>query len=127
MASSRAVDPCTLALAVASRPFVGARTSCPLAGGQVMAGRSCRRPGRGWPPILLLAAFAAKTQQERVERFYAFKSHHTQFKTNLSYENLGSDATIGKPQRVHHMRRRLYIPVFQIRMEKMKEVRHPPL
>ncbi|RWV82045.1 hypothetical protein GW17_00056486 [Ensete ventricosum] len=58
--------------------------------------------GHGWPP-LLLAAFVAKTQQERVERFYAIQSHHTQFKTNLSHENLGSDTTIGKPQRVHHM------------------------
>ncbi|RWW55097.1 hypothetical protein BHE74_00038281, partial [Ensete ventricosum] len=54
------------------------------------------RPCRGWPP-LLLAAFTAKTQQERVERFYVIQSHHTQFKTNLSHENIGSDTTVGKP------------------------------
>ncbi|RWW39434.1 hypothetical protein BHE74_00055242, partial [Ensete ventricosum] len=76
------------------------------------AGRPCIGVGRGWPPILL-AAFAMKTQQEHVERFYAIQSHHTQFKTNLSHENLGSNTTVGKPQ--------------QIRMEKMKEVKRPPL
>ncbi|RZS17264.1 hypothetical protein BHM03_00049388, partial [Ensete ventricosum] len=32
----------------------------PLAGGQAMVGRPYRRPSRGWPPILLLAAFVAK-------------------------------------------------------------------
>ncbi|RWW17489.1 hypothetical protein GW17_00018581 [Ensete ventricosum] len=58
-----------------------------LAWGQAVAGRP-----------LLLCAFAAKTQQERVERFYMIQSHHTQFKTNLSHENLGSDTTIRKPQ-----------------------------
>ncbi|RWV86766.1 hypothetical protein GW17_00051298 [Ensete ventricosum] len=45
-----------------------------------------------------------------------------QFKTNLSHENLGSDTTVGKPTAG-----RSYIPVFQIRMEKMKEVKRPPL
>ncbi|RWV77774.1 hypothetical protein GW17_00061359, partial [Ensete ventricosum] len=60
------------------------------------------RAGRGWRP--LLTAFAAKTQQERVERFYAIQSHHTQFKTSLSHENLVSDTIVGKPQREHHMR-----------------------
>ncbi|RWW43871.1 hypothetical protein BHE74_00050421 [Ensete ventricosum] len=68
--------------------------------------------GRGWPP-LLLTAFAAKMQQERVELFYMIQSHRTQFKTNLSHENLGSDTTVGKPQ--------------QIQMEKIKEVKRPPL
>ncbi|RRT46530.1 hypothetical protein B296_00021237 [Ensete ventricosum] len=81
--------------------------------------------GHGWPP-LLLAAFATKTQQEHIQRFYVIQSHHTQFKTNLSHENFGSDTTIGKPQREHHMRR-LYIPVFQIWMEKMKKVKRPHL
>ncbi|RRT76855.1 hypothetical protein B296_00006327 [Ensete ventricosum] len=37
-----------------------------LAGGQAMASRPCRWHGCGWPRILLLDAFAAKTQQERV-------------------------------------------------------------
>ncbi|RWV90685.1 hypothetical protein GW17_00047092 [Ensete ventricosum] len=46
------VDPLQGALATVSHPLVG---------GQDMAARPCRRPGRGWPPILLLAAFAAKT------------------------------------------------------------------
>ncbi|RRT31877.1 hypothetical protein B296_00058536, partial [Ensete ventricosum] len=64
-------------LAVGGRPYIGA--------------------GRGWSPLLIF--FAAKMQQERVERFYAIQSHHTQFKINLSYENLGSDTTVGKPQR----------------------------
>ncbi|RWV98928.1 hypothetical protein GW17_00038196, partial [Ensete ventricosum] len=47
--------PFGLALAVASRPLARGGLSCGLAVG-------------GWPPIL--AAFAAKTQQERIERFY---------------------------------------------------------
>ncbi|RZS26193.1 hypothetical protein BHM03_00059499 [Ensete ventricosum] len=63
-----------------------------------MGGRPCMGAGRDWPPLLV--AFAAKIQQECIERFYAIQSHHTQFKTNLSYENLGSDTTVGKPQRV---------------------------
>ncbi|RWV95313.1 hypothetical protein GW17_00042068 [Ensete ventricosum] len=95
----------------------------PLAGDRPLKGPSRSRPrplqvvsrpyrgaGRGparLPP--LLAAFAAKMQQECIEQFYAIHSHHTQFKTNLSHENLGSDTTIGKPQREH---RRSYIPVF---------------
>ncbi|RZS22341.1 hypothetical protein BHM03_00055109, partial [Ensete ventricosum] len=62
---------------------------------------------------LFLVAFAAKTQQERVEQFYVIQSHHTLFKTNLSHENLGSDTIVGKPQR--------------IQMEKMKEVKRPLL
>ncbi|RZS20129.1 hypothetical protein BHM03_00052597, partial [Ensete ventricosum] len=36
------------------------------AGGLAMASHPCRRPGRGRPPSFLVA-FAAKTQQERVE------------------------------------------------------------
>ncbi|RWW16923.1 hypothetical protein GW17_00019168 [Ensete ventricosum] len=100
----------------------------------------CRGPGRSRPPLckgawaavappsrwsghamlsLLLVAFAVKTQQERVERFDAIQSHYTQFKTNLLHENLGSDTTNGNPLS--------YIPVFQIRIEKMKEVKRPPL
>ncbi|RRT35899.1 hypothetical protein B296_00013539 [Ensete ventricosum] len=59
-------------------------------------------PAWGWLPLLLVA-FATKTQQERVERFYVIQSHHTQFRTNLSHENIGSDTTVRKPQRVHHM------------------------
>ncbi|RZS23259.1 hypothetical protein BHM03_00056159 [Ensete ventricosum] len=103
--------PFGLALAAANRPLGGG-----LGRGLAMG---------GWPP-LLLAAFAAKTQQERIEQFYAIQSHHTQFKTNLSHKSLGSDTTVGKPQWVYHMRRS-YISVFQIRMEKMKEVKRPPL
>ncbi|RWW40678.1 hypothetical protein BHE74_00053885 [Ensete ventricosum] len=61
-----------------------------------MGGRPCMGAGCGWPP--LLATFAAKTQQERVEQFYTIQSHHMQFKTNLLHENLGSDTTVGKPQ-----------------------------
>ncbi|RWW02420.1 hypothetical protein GW17_00034490 [Ensete ventricosum] len=79
--ASGASLPCRLALAAANRPLIGGL-------------------GRGWPP-LLLAAFAAKTQQKHVERFYAIQSHHTQF--NLSYENFSSDTAVGKPPRVHHM------------------------
>ncbi|RWV82408.1 hypothetical protein GW17_00056094, partial [Ensete ventricosum] len=82
-------------------------TICPLTGGLghglAMGAQPCMGAGRGWPP-LHLAAFAANMQQEHIERFYAIQSHHTQFKTNLSHENLGSDTTVRKPQRVHHMR-----------------------
>ncbi|RRT34858.1 hypothetical protein B296_00046922, partial [Ensete ventricosum] len=39
-----------------------ATTDCPLIGGQAVANRTCRKLDRGWPPILLLAAFAAKMQ-----------------------------------------------------------------
>ncbi|RWW16419.1 hypothetical protein GW17_00019700 [Ensete ventricosum] len=82
-----------LALDTSNRPLVGG-----LGRGLAVGGRPCMGVGRGWPP-LLLAGFAAKMQQECVERFYAIQSHHTQFKTNLLHENLSSDTTIGKPQR----------------------------
>ncbi|RRT34885.1 hypothetical protein B296_00033275 [Ensete ventricosum] len=59
-----------------------------------------------WPHTPFLIAFAVKIQQERVERFHAIQSHHTQFKTNLLHENLGSDTTVGKSQRDHHMHNR---------------------
>ncbi|RZR96979.1 hypothetical protein BHM03_00026087, partial [Ensete ventricosum] len=67
------------ALAVTNRPFAGGldHSRPPLIGGQAVVGRPCRRLGRGWPPILLLVAFGAKMQQERVERFYVIQSHHT--------------------------------------------------
>ncbi|RWW37111.1 hypothetical protein BHE74_00057817, partial [Ensete ventricosum] len=84
--------PCGLALAVAGCPLAGG-----LGRGQAVDGRPFMGDGCGWPP-LLLAAFAAKMQQERVEQFYMIQSQHTQFKTNLSYKNLGSDTTIGKLQ-----------------------------
>ncbi|RRT31882.1 hypothetical protein B296_00057071 [Ensete ventricosum] len=83
-----------------------------LGHGLAVGGRPCMGAGRGWSSILL-AAFAAKMQQEYVEQFYVIQSHHTQFKTNLSHENLGFDTTVEKPQR--------------IRMEKMKDVKRPPL
>ncbi|RWV83174.1 hypothetical protein GW17_00055260 [Ensete ventricosum] len=55
------------------------RSSRPLTRGPgrglVVGGRPCMGADRGWPS--LLAAFAAKMQQERVERFYAIQSHHT--------------------------------------------------
>ncbi|RZS22617.1 hypothetical protein BHM03_00055419, partial [Ensete ventricosum] len=89
---SRAAAPCGLAI-----PVVPAGAA-PAGRGLAMGGRPCMGAGRGWLP-LLLAAFAAKTQQEHVERFYAIQSHHTQFKTNLSHENIGFDTAVGKPQR----------------------------
>ncbi|RWW12803.1 hypothetical protein GW17_00023515, partial [Ensete ventricosum] len=105
--------PCKGVLAVADHPLTGglSRSRLPLAVSLAMGGRPCMGAGRGWSP--LLAVFVAKMQQECAERFYAIQSHHTQFKTNLLYENLGSDTTVGKPQR--------------IRMEKMKEVKRPLL
>ncbi|RRT33044.1 hypothetical protein B296_00043810 [Ensete ventricosum] len=123
-----AIAPLQAVAPVGGRPLQGAwpQPTAPLQGGL-----GCSRP----PPCrwlgyallsLLLVAFAAKPQQERVEQFYTIQSHHMKFKTNLSHENLGSDTTVGKPQRVHYMWRS-YIPVFQIRMEKMKEVKRPPL
>ncbi|RZS16462.1 hypothetical protein BHM03_00048452 [Ensete ventricosum] len=76
---------------------------CPLRVGPgcslAVGGRHCMGAGCGWPP-LLLAAFTTKTQQERVERLYVIQSYHTQFKINLSHENLGSDTTVGKPQQL---------------------------
>ncbi|RRT34167.1 hypothetical protein B296_00053582, partial [Ensete ventricosum] len=89
--------PCGVALAAASRPLVEG-----LGYDLAVGGRPCIGAGRGWRP-LLLATFAMKTQQECIERFYMIQSHHTQFKINLSHENLGSDTTVGKPQWEHHM------------------------
>ncbi|RWV83968.1 hypothetical protein GW17_00054361, partial [Ensete ventricosum] len=82
------------------------RNQLPLVVGLVVGGRPCMGVGNSWPP-LLLTAFTVKTQQECVEQFYAIQSHHTQLKINLSHENLGSDTTI--------------------QMEKIKEVKRPPL
>ncbi|RWV84657.1 hypothetical protein GW17_00053614, partial [Ensete ventricosum] len=53
--------PFGLALAVASRPLATGLGRGLAVGGQLYIGA-----GRGWPP-LLLAAFAATIQQERVE------------------------------------------------------------
>ncbi|RWV77146.1 hypothetical protein GW17_00062071 [Ensete ventricosum] len=66
------------AFAVADRPLTGGlgRNRLPLAAGLAVGGQPCMGVGRGWPP-LLLAAFAAKTQQEHIKRFYAIQSHHT--------------------------------------------------
>ncbi|RRT44212.1 hypothetical protein B296_00050430, partial [Ensete ventricosum] len=83
--------PFGLALAASSRPLAGG-----LSRGLAVGGWPCIGAGHGWTH-LLLAAFAAKTQQEHVERFYTIQSLHTQFKTNLSHENLGSNTTVGKP------------------------------
>ncbi|RRT35728.1 hypothetical protein B296_00053498 [Ensete ventricosum] len=80
-----------MALVVAGHPLVGV-----LGRGLVVGGRPYMGASRGWPP-LVLTTFTAKMQQERVERFYAIQSHHTQFKTNLSHENIGSDTTVRKP------------------------------
>ncbi|RWV84305.1 hypothetical protein GW17_00053991, partial [Ensete ventricosum] len=79
------------------------RATAPLQGGL----GCCRPPPCRWPGhalLSLLVAFAVKTQQERVERFYVIQYHHMQFKINLSHENLGSDTIVGKPQWVHRMR-----------------------
>ncbi|RWW10112.1 hypothetical protein GW17_00026361 [Ensete ventricosum] len=92
------VPPLRVAAPVDGRPLrVG------LGRGLAVGGRACMGVGRGWPPLLLVA-FTPKIQQECVERFYMIQSHHTQFKTNLSHENRGSNTIVGKPQRVHHMR-----------------------
>ncbi|RRT63478.1 hypothetical protein B296_00030410, partial [Ensete ventricosum] len=101
--ASAAGLPFGLALIAASRPLAGG-----LGRGLAVGGRPYMGAGRGWPP-LLFATFVVKTQQEHVERFYVIQSHHTELKTNLSYENIGSDTTI------------------RIRTEKIKEVKRPPL
>ncbi|RWV93604.1 hypothetical protein BHE74_00044853 [Ensete ventricosum] len=58
---------------------------------------------RGWPPLQgawpwpatpFLAAFAAKMHRTVLRELIFI----TQFKTNLSHENLGSDTTVEKPQ-----------------------------
>ncbi|RRT57973.1 hypothetical protein B296_00036450 [Ensete ventricosum] len=107
--------------AAGSRPLrAGHSSPCPqapplwagLGRGLAIGGRPYMGAGRGWSPLLLVA-FAAKMQQKCVKRFYAIQSHHMQFKTNLLYKNLSSDTAVGKPQ--------------WIRMEKMKEVKRPPL
>ncbi|RRT36398.1 hypothetical protein GW17_00048461 [Ensete ventricosum] len=77
----------------------------PLAGGPWLQSTApCRWPStckgavRGHARLpLVRASIAAKMQQEHVERFYTIQSHHTQFKINLSHENLGFDTTVGKP------------------------------
>ncbi|RWW72730.1 hypothetical protein BHE74_00019444 [Ensete ventricosum] len=56
--------PCGLALAAIGHHLAGG-----LSHGLAMDGWPCIGAGRGWPP-LLLAAFAAKMQQEHVEGFY---------------------------------------------------------
>ncbi|RWW15301.1 hypothetical protein GW17_00020869 [Ensete ventricosum] len=105
-----------------------------------VVGRPCKGAGHGHARLpLTRASFAAKTQQERVERFYAIQSHHTQFKTNLLHENLGSDTTVGKPtagashaqwkskqKSVSHANQ-IVVQKIEIRIEKMKEVKRPPL
>ncbi|RRT54342.1 hypothetical protein B296_00022331, partial [Ensete ventricosum] len=62
------VAPCGLALAVGGRPYMEA--------------------GRGWP-LLLLVAFATKTQQERVERFYVKFAHTLSGGHRVRGEGLG--------------------------------------
>ncbi|RWV85909.1 hypothetical protein GW17_00052253 [Ensete ventricosum] len=58
-----------------------------MAGHPLAGGLSRSRLGHGWPALhgswswlaaLLLATFAAKMQQERIERFYVIQSHHTE-------------------------------------------------
>ncbi|RWW00205.1 hypothetical protein GW17_00036846 [Ensete ventricosum] len=46
--------------------------------------------------------------------------------TFLHHQSLGGDVLVGPLQHLWY-NRRSYIPVFQIRMEKMKEVKRPPL
>ncbi|RWW06288.1 hypothetical protein GW17_00030395 [Ensete ventricosum] len=100
--------PLRLALAAAGRPFAGglAAADRPFAWGpwlqSVVAlqvvGCPFKVAGRGHARLpLAWVSFAAKMQQECVERSYVIQSHHTQFKTNLSHENLGSNTTVGKP------------------------------
>ncbi|RWV82909.1 hypothetical protein GW17_00055549 [Ensete ventricosum] len=85
------------------------RSRPPLASSQAMAGRPCRGPGRGQPPLhadsMHVAApppqaaptFTANRCNKCVEQFYVIQSLHMQFKTNFSYENLGSDTIVRKP------------------------------
>ncbi|RWV80427.1 hypothetical protein GW17_00058304 [Ensete ventricosum] len=99
-----AVAPCRLAAAGrAHRRLLPLWMAVPCRGSGRSRHPPCRWSGHALLPLLLIA-FAAKTQQEYVEQFCAIQSHHTQFKTNLSHENLGSDTTVWKPQRVNHMR-----------------------
>ncbi|RWV96689.1 hypothetical protein GW17_00040580 [Ensete ventricosum] len=124
----RAPPSCELALAATDRPFARGlgHSRSPLASSQAMAGRPCRGPGRDQPPLhtdsMLVVApppqaaptFVASCCNKCVEQFYVIQSDHTQFKINLSHENLGSDTTVGKPQREHHMRsgNQNKIPIF---------------
>ncbi|RWV97400.1 hypothetical protein GW17_00039811 [Ensete ventricosum] len=92
--------PRATATPVGDRPLQGG-LGCsppPLAGGLAAADRPCKGAGHGLARLSLArASFATKTQQEHVERFYTIQSHHTQFNTNLSHKNLGSDTIVGKP------------------------------
>ncbi|RRT31444.1 hypothetical protein B296_00054399, partial [Ensete ventricosum] len=81
--------PCGLALAAFGRHLAGG-----LSHGLAVDGWPCMGAGRGWPP-LLLAAFAAKIQQERVERFYTIQYHHTKFKTNFCMKTLALIPLLG--------------------------------
>ncbi|RWV88542.1 hypothetical protein GW17_00049357 [Ensete ventricosum] len=79
------------------------------AGGLVVGGRPNRWHGCGRLPLQVdsmqvaapqpasSATIAAHRCNKCVEWFYVIQSHHTQFKTNFSHENLGSDTTVWKP------------------------------
>ncbi|RRT31211.1 hypothetical protein B296_00056627 [Ensete ventricosum] len=60
---------CPYRQAVASRARKRRPLRAGLGHGLAVGGRPCIVTGRGWP-TLLLAVFAVKMQQERVERFY---------------------------------------------------------
>ncbi|RWV94293.1 hypothetical protein GW17_00043180 [Ensete ventricosum] len=68
----RAATPAVGAIAL-GRHLATRQASClqamPLLSGLAIADNPCRGPGYGKPPPFL-AAFTAKMQQERVERFY---------------------------------------------------------
>ncbi|RZS03999.1 hypothetical protein BHM03_00034261, partial [Ensete ventricosum] len=55
----------------------------------------------GWP--WLVAPPCCLHYDNTTRTHYAIQSRHTQFKINLSYENLSSDSTVGKPQWVHRI------------------------
>ncbi|RZS21633.1 hypothetical protein BHM03_00054300, partial [Ensete ventricosum] len=83
------------------------RNRPPLAGNQAMVGRTYRGPGCGQPPLhansmhvatpppQAAPTFAANRCNKCVEQFYVIQSRHTQFKTNFSHKNLGSNITLG--------------------------------
>ncbi|RWW35636.1 hypothetical protein BHE74_00059408, partial [Ensete ventricosum] len=104
--------PCRLLPPRAAAPCRGpCHSRSPLASSQAMADHPCRGLSRGQPPLyadnMHVAApppqaaptFVANRCNKHVEQFYAIHSHHTQFKTNFSHENLALIPLLGNLSR----------------------------
>ncbi|RRT63359.1 hypothetical protein B296_00037553, partial [Ensete ventricosum] len=119
-------------LRVADSPLAGGpwlQPAAPAGGLAVASRRLAGGLGRSRLPLatshdqpLLLAVLATNTLNNSTR----FNLITRSLKPIFRIKTLALIPLLGNLQRVHHMRR-LYIPIFQIRMEKMKEVKRPPL